>query len=166
MCFFFFKQNAAYEVRISDWSSDVCSSDLVLRHTTATSAGDAILAEQLFDVGHCVRLRRCVDANRLTGRAAERDHLTVDAAAAADGVGTTSAVGGHLLAADGTDLRHTSRDRTGGGNGTQDPTDIRNCGSGLIRGCRSGVRVRSEEHTSELQSLMRISYAVFCLKKK
>src|SRR3546814_7168588 len=30
----------------------------------------------------------------------------------------------------------------------------------------NGGRVRSEEHTSELQSLMRISYAVFCLKKK
>src|SRR3546814_2342949 len=30
----------------------------------------------------------------------------------------------------------------------------------------SGNRARSEEHTSELQSLMRISYAVFCLKKK
>src|SRR3546814_4431415 len=30
----------------------------------------------------------------------------------------------------------------------------------------SEVRLRSEEHTSELQSLMRISYAVFCLKKK
>src|SRR3546814_1240523 len=30
----------------------------------------------------------------------------------------------------------------------------------------TGERVRSEEHTSELQSLMRISYAVFCLKKK
>src|SRR3546814_3951009 len=29
-----------------------------------------------------------------------------------------------------------------------------------------GVELRSEEHTSELQSLMRISYAVFCLKKK
>src|SRR3546814_2114984 len=29
-----------------------------------------------------------------------------------------------------------------------------------------GARCRSEEHTSELQSLMRISYAVFCLKKK
>src|SRR3546814_2692411 len=28
------------------------------------------------------------------------------------------------------------------------------------------MRLRSEEHTSELQSLMRISYAVFCLKKK
>src|SRR3546814_7450312 len=32
-------------------------------------------------------------------------------------------------------------------------------------GC-TGIVVRSEEHTSELQSLMRISYAVFCLKKK
>src|SRR3546814_9382473 len=33
--------------------------------------------------------------------------------------------------------------------------------------CRThGLRGRSEEHTSELQSLMRISYAVFCLKKK
>src|SRR3546814_8779979 len=31
---------------------------------------------------------------------------------------------------------------------------------------RTGGRRRSEEHTSELQSLMRISYAVFCLKKK
>src|SRR3546814_943912 len=34
--------------------------------------------------------------------------------------------------------------------------------SGLLR----RLRLRSEEHTSELQSLMRISYAVFCLKKK
>src|SRR3546814_3330123 len=32
--------------------------------------------------------------------------------------------------------------------------------------CSSSRRPRSEEHTSELQSLMRISYAVFCLKKK
>src|SRR3546814_1812170 len=31
---------------------------------------------------------------------------------------------------------------------------------------RAGGERRSEEHTSELQSLMRISYAVFCLKKK
>src|SRR3546814_8117331 len=35
---------------------------------------------------------------------------------------------------------------------------------GLVLGCTA--RSRSEEHTSELQSLMRISYAVFCLKKK
>src|SRR3546814_4191143 len=36
----------------------------------------------------------------------------------------------------------------------------------LVGEQRSGGDVRSEEHTSELQSLMRISYAVFCLKKK
>src|SRR3546814_4747614 len=30
--FFFFKQKTAYEMRISDWSSDVCSSDLIERH--------------------------------------------------------------------------------------------------------------------------------------
>src|SRR3546814_8854938 len=29
-CFFFFKQKTAYEMRISDWSSDVCSSDLIM----------------------------------------------------------------------------------------------------------------------------------------
>src|SRR3546814_1944687 len=46
------------------------------------------------------------------------------------------------------------------------------CGTGdTVGACvaiaGTGVRaVRSEEHTSELQSLMRISYAVFCLKKK
>src|SRR3546814_2436771 len=40
-------------------------------------------------------------------------------------------------------------------------------GEGRIRDWpRNHAQVRSEEHTSELQSLMRISYAVFCLKKK
>src|SRR3546814_9366535 len=43
-------------------------------------------------------------------------------------------------------------------------------GSFLLEGSKifitSGEHERSEEHTSELQSLMRISYAVFCLKKK
>src|SRR3546814_3908533 len=36
----------------------------------------------------------------------------------------------------------------------------------MLRVLLPGAKVRSEEHTSELQSLMRISYAVFCLKKK
>src|SRR3546814_3270549 len=35
-----------------------------------------------------------------------------------------------------------------------------------VDACRNAIADRSEEHTSELQSLMRISYAVFCLKKK
>src|SRR3546814_4252175 len=39
-------------------------------------------------------------------------------------------------------------------------------GGGLVVRPRVDVDARSEEHTSELQSLMRISYAVFCLKKK
>src|SRR3546814_4773339 len=34
-CFFFFKQKTAYEMRISDWSSDVCSSDLTQRKLVA-----------------------------------------------------------------------------------------------------------------------------------
>src|SRR3546814_2853168 len=39
-------------------------------------------------------------------------------------------------------------------------------GAGSFEQARIGMTERSEEHTSELQSLMRISYAVFCLKKK
>src|SRR3546814_2541066 len=39
-------------------------------------------------------------------------------------------------------------------------------GAGRGRNAPKGASNRSEEHTSELQSLMRISYAVFCLKKK
>src|SRR3546814_4393429 len=39
-------------------------------------------------------------------------------------------------------------------------------GAGAATGAAGGTSGRSEEHTSELQSLMRISYAVFCLKKK
>src|SRR3546814_4643608 len=50
--------------------------------------------------------------------------------------------------------------------GEPDPRGTRR----LLRWCRGaeghGAEPRSEEHTSELQSLMRISYAVFCLKKK
>src|SRR3546814_1546963 len=48
--------------------------------------------------------------------------------------------------------------------GRRPPPHRRDRGGGH-RGGRHGA-VRSEEHTSELQSLMRISYAVFCLKKK
>src|SRR3546814_893198 len=41
MSFFFFKQKTAYEMRISDWSSDVCSSDLI---TVGVTSGDAAAA--------------------------------------------------------------------------------------------------------------------------
>src|SRR3546814_4403716 len=48
LCFFFFKQKTAYEMRISDWSSDVCSSDLVevwdRPRILLVATGDEILA--------------------------------------------------------------------------------------------------------------------------
>src|SRR3546814_4965362 len=42
----------------------------------------------------------------------------------------------------------------------------RTCRHAVLIPCSRASATRSEEHTSELQSLMRISYAVFCLKKK
>src|SRR3546814_5808246 len=54
--------------------------------------------------------------------------------------------------------------------GDDRPSVARHCtGDGEVVAARKEIgrrRRRSEEHTSELQSLMRISYAVFCLKKK
>src|SRR3546814_5195706 len=49
---------------------------------------------------------------------------------------------------------------------TSDVTFIKLFGVGLTLAVLMDAFVRSEEHTSELQSLMRISYAVFCLEKK
>src|SRR3546814_3162799 len=52
--FFFFKQKTAYEMRISDWSSDVCSSDLIVARTdrqvavVAVQLGRAAVHEQQF----------------------------------------------------------------------------------------------------------------------
>src|SRR3546814_10593762 len=43
-CFFFFKQKSAYEMRISDWSSDVCSSDLVWQVLTCREWSDRFRA--------------------------------------------------------------------------------------------------------------------------
>src|SRR3546814_6524490 len=48
----------------------------------------------------------------------------------------------------------------------QDAIQLEALGQGLQHQAALALKARSEEHTSELQSLMRISYAVFCLKKK
>src|SRR3546814_6959594 len=62
--FFFFKQKTAYELRISDWSSDVCSSDLIVRpHVVVLVCAD----QQLHDARH----RRAIDLHfqiKLGGR--------------------------------------------------------------------------------------------------
>src|SRR3546814_8515729 len=49
--FFFFKQNTAYEMRISDWSSDVCSSDLVNRYGNVLRGLDVRAGEKVLWVG-------------------------------------------------------------------------------------------------------------------
>src|SRR3546814_10606932 len=111
-------------MRISDWSSDVCSSDLC--------DGPA--------------------GGRLAGRLV--DHVPPPARTPAR------------------DPRRTRLDRTGSrrsgnpdsvGATDHDPRDLGLCARQVLH--RSDL-VRSEEHTSELQSLMRISYAVLCLKQK
>src|SRR3546814_5288144 len=106
-------------MRISDWSSDVCSSDLQARAVGADQAEHGLPA-----LGAVVEL----DA---------RDDAEVAQVA-------------RLGAPRRTDALERAGQRLG------EPA--------FDRGDRR--RLRSEEHTSELQSLMRISYAVFCLKKK
>src|SRR3546814_7377569 len=109
-------------MRISDWSSDVCSSDLV--SGPALHIANEALADRAWKRDMRERLRQ--DAARL------------DALLAAAGI---AVAGGTSL------FRYV-----------QSP-DAQTIFHVLGRN-------RSEEHTSELQSLMRISYAVFCLKKK
>src|SRR3546814_8637289 len=123
--FFFFKQKTAYEMRISDWSSDVCSSDL-----------GRLLAE----VGHPVA--GVHDRSAHTGRCRFllTRRLLLGCAAAGHGLEAAEVEAGAEAPA-------LSRQHHGAHR-------------------RVGLEGRSEEHTSELQSLMRISYAVFCLKKK
>src|SRR3546814_2630865 len=72
---FFFKQNTAYEMRISDWSSDVCSSDLVRRRAGGRAGGlPAGLQRRRGDVGGArpLPLRCCA---RRDGRAFHRRGL-------------------------------------------------------------------------------------------
>src|SRR3546814_3131609 len=73
LLFFFFKQKTAYEMRISDWSSDVCSSELEEddRQRDAGEAEYGVPAEQLGKSGrkecggHCTRIAHAGEAHRL-----------------------------------------------------------------------------------------------------
>src|SRR3546814_7736479 len=129
LLFFFFKQKTAYEMRISDWSSDVCSSDL-----QATKADYDRLPE-IKD--HKTRVYGAMIA--------QLDRRIGDVMAKLKEAGID----------DDTLVIFTSDNGGAWYNGMQ----------GLNAPFR-GWKARSEEHTSELQSLMRKSYAVFCLKQK
>src|SRR3546814_4420159 len=132
-------------MRISDWSSDVCSSDLLCRGGWRDRAG-ATLAS--------VQRRRASCA----GRSCRRSTLLES-----DGGGTrarTARPRPICRYADMAARRHFDQDRPDEHGGQ--PGGAR----AFARLPPDRIRRRSEEHTSELQSLMRISYAVFCLKKK
>src|SRR3546814_10447222 len=106
-------------MRISDWSSDVCSSDLA-------SPGDWI---------NSTRSLRFLRHGAGEKNAMPKLHTLVLA-------------GGLVLACPAL---------------AEPPPPIEDF---VRHPTYSGTSIRSEEHTSELQSLMRISYAAFCLKKK
>src|SRR3546814_2164430 len=127
-------------MRISDWSSAVCSSDLLyLRHHWAAEGGTA-------------------RAPRLARPSARRRDAAVLLPAAGRPVLDAGRLGLDRRALGCFASRLAPR-RAGGG---APPSQVRS-GAGVQAARRPR---RSEEHTSELQSLMRISYAVFCLKKK
>src|SRR3546814_1766686 len=129
--FFFCKQKTAYEMRISDWSSDVCSSDLLFGclRKAAHRQGSEQQERQRQAAAH--HLRQLHDRRERTGPP-PACHPRVPALPRC------------LLR-----LRRSA----------VSPSD-------RVLGARDCRRGRSEEHTSELQSLMRISSAVFCLKQK
>src|SRR3546814_1120136 len=115
-------------MRISDWSSDVCSSDLFAMARAHFYAGDCAAGEAMGDAA----LRLNAYDPDITGF-----------------MGLFKAACGHGAAA--LPLLQRSLD-----------LDASYAGVPAV----TLAFMRSEEHTSELQSLMRISYAVFCLKKK
>src|SRR3546814_5703700 len=123
-------------MRISDWSSDVCSSDL--------HGGSAVY-----------------------GGGAAGGVIHINTLKAKEGSPTfeTTVAGSSSLTQIDTDGLSGRLDQKV--SGTSGPVDYLLSLSGQqTQGFfdAEGDRIRSEEHTSELQSLMRISYAVFCLK--
>src|SRR3546814_3873144 len=135
-------------MRISDWSSDVCSSDLH-RHAQARAEARQQLRGQA-DLRH--QHQRLPAARQAVG-----DRVQVDLGLAAAGDAVEQQRGEAVDVAQ-------RRDR-GGLLGVGFRARLRRWCE-LRCGDRDAFDQRSEEHTSELQSLMRISYAVFCLKKK
>src|SRR3546814_3801458 len=123
-------------MRISDWSSDVCSSDL--HHQSGDDEG---AIGNVADLGHPAADRRAEDDEIERGGDHRHQQAGPEGAAKAR----------HFERIDGADTANV-RDHAA----RSSPFGSRT----------NPTKIRSEEHTSELQSLMRISYAVFCLKKK
>src|SRR3546814_4015797 len=138
-------------MRMSDWSSDVCSSDLSLRfHPRGYYRPDEHSPTETWPA----MIAAVTDlAGRITG--AHRTWLAPDGSDKAP-IDTPRRAMGDLLG-------HAVRFGVTG--------EVMAAGEGIetmlsLRMALPTMPMRSEEHTSELQSLMRHSYAVFCLKKK
>src|SRR3546814_7184364 len=134
--FFFFKQKTAYEMRISDWSSDVCSSDLAILEALAMNI--PVVASDLPGMVEFNQISKARGYSSFVHLARSEDPQ--DFAAVISGV-----------------LNNYSE---------MNSSDYIKDYYSPTKHCDDLLSIRSEEHTSELQSLMRISYAVFCLKKK
>src|SRR3546814_7579409 len=140
--FFFFKQKTAYEMRISDWSSGVCSSDLAVE-----------------DIGD-VSLRRIGNRARLLGVIA----LVIggDGDEAVGQAEIVELIDGRQPGAE--RLRHAFGDivdrdeEVAVGLQVEPEPAFASCVRAQIIDPQADRQRRSEEHTSELQSLMRISY--------
>src|SRR3546814_730212 len=160
-------------MRISDWSSDVCSSDLAadpvpekralamkLGATDVVDAMDADAAKQILELS-----KGGVDhAIEAVGRPA-----SASLAVASLRRGGTATILGMMplsekVGLSAMDLLSGKKLQGAIMGGNRFPVDIPRLVDFYLRGLLD--LDRSEEHTSELQSLMRISYAVFCLKKK
>src|SRR3546814_4029508 len=191
--FFFFKQKTAYEMRISDWSSDVCSSDLAdvtriidIAKQKGLTPGDYTGSSNanLQDKRSLLKLDWNISDSQRASMTYSRtqDTQPVITNSFSDSLKLSSnyylndtdnkSMAFHLYSAwtsnFSTEASFSSakfhKDR-GPINDVAQPavtvaTEVD--GPEVVL----GTEYRSEEHTSELQSLMRISYAVFCLKKK
>src|SRR3546814_10281079 len=146
--FFFFKQKTAYEMRISDWSSDMCSSDLDERRLPAEPLGQQDQTGQ--DKAGRRHLREPEAEDRLAqGPQPPRMQFEPD----------EEKQEGDPDFGD-RELRFAAADQP------QSIGSDERAGDQIAEHRAQAETARSEEHTSELQSLMRTSYAVFCLKKK
>src|SRR3546814_10160903 len=136
-------------MRIIDGSSDVCSSDLV-------ADGEGVLVEEGTDIGfhHADSGHEAARKRRFHGIAASRRAMPQKPVIPA------------VISPAPT--KPLSRMKAGWTNqASRAPSRARPPATICTWRCRSsGALARSEEHTSELQSIMRISYAVFCLHKK
>src|SRR3546814_6724134 len=74
--FFFFKQKTAYEMRISDWSSDVCSSDLVVILLIALPIVTLVVTKIQNDAAFCAKAeQRRTETKQKIGRASCRERV-------------------------------------------------------------------------------------------